>query len=599
MSRREAKALGLTLSPPHVEEETDQLQQVMSLLQDVDARGRKMESAIQALTAENARLSKTVALLRRTAESPEISRTPRRSHPDVSRDRRGVDELEDEVLPDLHPEGNHLLRVPIELKSALSQHRLTVVLDGKNFPDWDFELRGVLQKSGSLTFVTSVTNPAPASVPTTSVRNWAYSLMIASMDMERRRLVREVDIGDARAVYQHIRKQVLGSTAMSHNALATDVRKMNMSQAPWNSKGERFDDFAAEFTRRVDQLAQLKLTNPHGPVIEEGEQIQLLLGALPKSRAFEMFSTSLGILRTTSPSSYSVAQVRMIISETIKQNPEKYRGVSGGENDVAMAATQRDWNSGRSHRGGRPGQSQRGRGRGRGTSVATGGEPSPKSGDDIVCRRCQGRGHKASVCASPVTCYNCHQQGHKSNECKAKAAVAEEVDEECESVNRVFVAQNDREFLFTVGQNDGDAGKKRIRDARWAFDSAASSSMTWDTRDIPSVTPSAVKVEIANGEHMRASGAGDARISARTVDGPRALRLVNALLIPDLSMKLVSIPKLDDHGYEITFLRGKVSVRDPRSGEVVATGTRQGNLFYLDQETAARAVTVPRARPVF
>ena len=504
-------------------------------------------------------------------------------------------------LTDAKPGVDHVsalpMHIPIELKSALSQHKLTVVLDGKNFPDWDFELFGVLKKSGALEFITAA-DPAHSVAPAPPVQHWAYSLMIASMDLERRRLVREVEIGDARGVYQHLRKQVLGSTAMSHNALAADVRKMNMSQAPWNSRGDRFDDFAAEFARRVDQLAQLRLTNPHGPVIEEGEQIQLHLNALPKSRSFEMFSTSLGILRTTAPSSYGFAQVRTIISETIKQDPEKYRGGTSGETDVAMAAAQGDWRSGCSFRGGRPGQSQRGRGLGRSVLMTAGGEMRSKSGDDLVCRRCQGRGHKASVCASSVTCYTCHKQGHKSNECKAKAASAEEVDEGVESEkseNRAFVAQD--EFLFTVNQECERTGKTRKRDARWAFDSAASSSMTWDARDILSVTPSAVKVEIANGEHMQASGSGDARISASTEDGPRALRLPNALLIPALSMKLVSIPKLDDHGYEIIFRQGKVIVRDPSAGVVIATGTRKGKLFYLDQDTAARAVTVPH--PVF
>ncbi len=79
----------------------------------------------------------------------------------------------------------------------------------------------------------------------------------------------------------------------------------------------------------------------------------------------------------------------------------------------------------------------------------------------------------------------------------------------------------------------------------------------------------ALKAKLVLDSGLESSG--DARISAKTKDGPHALRLSNSLLIPDLSMKLISIPKLDDHGYEITFLRGKVNVRDPRTDVVIAT----------------------------
>jgi hypothetical protein len=93
--------------------------------------------------------------------------------------------------------------------------------------------------------------------------------------------------------------------------------------------------------------------------------------------------------------------------------------------------------------------------------VAAGRGTSSTYGDDIVCRRCQGRGHKANVCASPVTCFTCHLQGHKSSECKEQAAVAEEKVVEL-GENRAFMAQN--EFLF-VAQNEGHTGKQRMRNA--------------------------------------------------------------------------------------------------------------------------------------
>jgi hypothetical protein len=58
-----------------------------------------------------------------------------------------------------------------------------VVLDGKNFPDWDFELRGVLKKSGALEYFTAAIKPTHTGAPSMPVQDWAYSGTRFSSDL--------------------------------------------------------------------------------------------------------------------------------------------------------------------------------------------------------------------------------------------------------------------------------------------------------------------------------------------------------------------------------------------------------------------------------
>ena len=142
----------------------------------------------------------------------------------------------------------------------------------------------------------------------------------------------------------------------------------------------------------------------------------------------------------------------------------------------------------------------------------------------------------------------------------------------------------DEEFLFA-------ADERGVRDdsGSWAFDSAASSMMTYDSRDIGGGSVSNKKVTVADGGAMDTTSIGQARIRASVGGKTNVLSFSDVLLCPALKQKLLSVSKLDDHGCQVVFGHGRVKVYDNKR-TLVATGTRRGNLFYLDEAESAMRV---------
>jgi hypothetical protein len=107
--------------------------------------------------------------------------------------------------------------------------------------------------------------------------------------------------------------------------------------------------------------------------------------------------------------------------------------------------------------------------------------------------------------------------------------------------------------------------------------------MTSDAKDICDGEPIEVNVVTASGERLPSKVAGGVRIQVKADDASRTVTLGETLLVPGLAQKLISIPKLDALGYKVVFQSGRVHV-STSSGTLVCTGTRAGNLFYLDTE---------------
>ena len=62
------------------------------------------------------------------------------------------------------------------------------------------------------------------------------------------------------------------------------------------------------------------------------------------------------------------------------------------------------------------------------------------------------------------------------------------------------------------------------------------------------------------------------------------LRLKGSLFVPKLAKNIVSVAKLVDEGYELSFDKRKVEIYDTRKSKYI-TGIRDGNLYYLFKGT--------------
>ena len=120
--------------------------------------------------------------------------------------------------------------------------------------------------------------------------------------------------------------------------------------------------------------------------------------------------------------------------------------------------------------------------------------------------------------------------------------------------------------------------------ALFVIDSGASSHMSYDISDFKGVRPTKKKIHTANGGVMHAQGVGSAQARIKVNGRDIALTLNNCLYVPTLKEKLVSLSKLDDHGFTTVFKNGRVSIVNP-DGRLAATGTRTGALFRMDLDS--------------
>jgi hypothetical protein len=82
-------------------------------------------------------------------------------------------------------------------------------------------------------------------------------------------------------------------------------------------------------------------------------------------------------------------------------------------------------------------------------------------------------------------------------------------------------------------------------------------------------------ISTANGSTMTAKSIGSVSVS-------RKLSVPDVLLVPELSMNLLSVGQLCDQGHSVTFFSNGCFVKDISTGKLVGTGRRSGRLFVLD-----------------
>ena len=64
------------------------------------------------------------------------------------------------------------------------------------------------------------------------------------------------------------------------------------------------------------------------------------------------------------------------------------------------------------------------------------------------------------------------------------------------------------------------------------------------------------------------------------------VRLAYVLYVPSLRKNLVSTAVLEDHGYDVTFRKGKVFLKHIATGQVKQISVRVKNLYSLKVEDA-------------
>lgn len=182
-------------------------------------------------------------------------------------------------------------------------------------------------------------------------------------------------------------------------------------------------------------------------------------------------------------------------------------------------------------------------------------------------------------------CFGCGELGHKKSQCprsgenKSGGSVGGQRHGKKSAVQKANVGAKTVSFVAAV--ETAVAGS--VVDAKWFLDSGASEHMANDKSLFESLEKldQPVVIQTAkSGVNLLAHFKG--RVIASAVVGDEKIRvnMEDVLFIPELSLNLLSLRRLENTGKRVIFFDGCVTVED--DGEVVATGRQLGRLYCMN-----------------
>jgi hypothetical protein len=109
----------------------------------------------------------------------------------------------------------------------------------------------------------------------------------------------------------------------------------------------------------------------------------------------------------------------------------------------------------------------------------------------------------------------------------------------------------------------------------WFIDNGCTSHMTRDQSKLVSLKKNGGNVSFGDGSSTKILGKGIVKL------GSEILKEVKVLLVEDLKHNLLSVNKICDQGYTLTFDSRKCKIRYKNSGRLVATATIRPNKIYI------------------
>lgn len=108
--------------------------------------------------------------------------------------------------------------------------------------------------------------------------------------------------------------------------------------------------------------------------------------------------------------------------------------------------------------------------------------------------------------------------------------------------------------------------------------------MTSHRTKVKDFKPCESAVETANRESMSVMGRGKVEIQLSEERGGTYVTLEDVLYVPDLNGNLLSVGRIEERGFHVTFAEGKAEVTKD-TGELILTATREGRLYSVKEAT--------------
>jgi len=168
-------------------------------------------------------------------------------------------------------------------------------------------------------------------------------------------------------------------------------------------------------------------------------------------------------------------------------------------------------------------------------------------------------------------CHRCRKIGHKAAECRTQ-------------LNGNAVNKTEEVSLFTsttrVTQGVFKTGNEEPS-RKWCLDSGCSTHLCREEGKFTrksDVTNG--KVSLANESSTEVKAKGDVSITAQTEGRIKDVTISDALLVPDLRSNLLSVSKITDKGYTVTFDKFAGKVID-KAGNTALIADRMDDLYFL------------------
>lgn len=162
-------------------------------------------------------------------------------------------------------------------------------------------------------------------------------------------------------------------------------------------------------------------------------------------------------------------------------------------------------------------------------------------------------------------CYKCNKVGHKSADCKSKS--------------KRHTGNNVQDAMFACAHYTG-----LQESTQWCLDSGATSHMCYDERRFRDLDISRkCDVYTATDHFVESGGNGDVKMKVKLRnDEVNDIKLKDTMLVPRFKSNLLSVSRMTDNGYTVTFKKKHAFV-NRQDGSAALIAKRHGQLYIVDE----------------
>ncbi|XP_062713152.1 uncharacterized protein LOC134290131 [Aedes albopictus] len=125
--------------------------------------------------------------------------------------------------------------------------------------------------------------------------------------------------------------------------------------------------------------------------------------------------------------------------------------------------------------------------------------------------------------------------------------------------------------------------KESIGTEGWLIDSGSSMHMTGTIEQLKDVVPCKKGVFLADGKMVSVRATGTCEFTKRGVTGEKIdVKLKNVFYVPGLAANVISVSRMVDAGYDISFGHERCTILD--GVQAVFVGERRGEGYWIQEE---------------